>query len=221
MISSNLLPCLCKEFVGSDAAAYELKAMRLSKKALFKRIRIRVRDSAHAAGRLLVCLVAFMFESWFVQDYGIWRQLTWEIANEANTEMVARAFLEGYLEYLCLELSIHHQLACVQPSEWTDFPEVCALPWLIVTDQISLACQWLANDESIMCQWHFSDINRMILVIDNASQVKEDIQKVWRTRNLGFAKHRHSSVLKPASRFVLHFGAILHSAMEMLAVECL
>ena len=42
-----------KEFVGSDAAPDELKAMRINKQVQFKNIRVRVRDGAHAAGRFL------------------------------------------------------------------------------------------------------------------------------------------------------------------------
>ena len=48
--------------------------------------------------------------------------------------------------------------------------------------------------------------------------MKEETKKHWRTRNLCFAKHRHSSVLKPASRFVLHTSAIILAAMESLVV---
>ena len=44
--------------MGSDAAADEIKAMRLAKRGLFKSIKVRVRDGAHAAGRCL-CLVSF------------------------------------------------------------------------------------------------------------------------------------------------------------------
>ena len=51
-----------------------------------------------------------------------------------------------------------------------------------------------------------------------AIKVKEESKKQWRTRNLCFAKHRHSSVLKPASRFVLHTSAIILAAMENLVV---
>jgi|Cyp1metagenome_2_1107374.scaffolds.fasta_scaffold19442_11 hypothetical protein len=40
-----------KEFMGADAAADELKAMRLSKQLQFKNMRVPVRDGAHAAGR--------------------------------------------------------------------------------------------------------------------------------------------------------------------------
>ena len=43
-----------QEFVGSDAAADELKAMRLAKNSLFKNIKVSVRDGAHAAGRWTV-----------------------------------------------------------------------------------------------------------------------------------------------------------------------
>ena len=42
-----------KEFVGSDAAADEVKAGRLSKQGLFRNLRVPLRDPAHAAGRLL------------------------------------------------------------------------------------------------------------------------------------------------------------------------
>ena len=38
--------------MGTDAAADELKAMRLSKGMRLRRVRVRVRDGAHAAGRL-------------------------------------------------------------------------------------------------------------------------------------------------------------------------
>lgn len=41
-----------EEFVGTDAAADELKAMRLCKGMKLRRVRVRVRDGAHAAGRL-------------------------------------------------------------------------------------------------------------------------------------------------------------------------
>ena len=46
--------------------------------------------------------------------------------------------------------------------------------------------------------------------------MKEDSKRNWRTRNLCFAKHRHSSTLKPAARFVLHLSAVIHAAMELL-----
>lgn len=57
-----------------------------------------------------------------------------------------------------------------------------------------------------------------VMKINNIVQVKEETKKHWRTRNLGFAKHRHSSILKPASRFVLHTSAIILAAMESLVV---
>ena len=41
----------CQEFVGTDAAPDELKAMRLSKGMKLRNIKVRVRDGAHAAGR--------------------------------------------------------------------------------------------------------------------------------------------------------------------------
>ena len=57
-----------------------------------------------------------------------------------------------------------------------------------------------------------------VMKINNIVQVKEETKKHWRTRNLGFAKHRHSSILKPASRMVLHTSAIILAAMESLVV---
>lgn len=42
--------------MGTDAAADELKAMRLSKGMKLRRVRVRVRDGAHAAGRLGLAL---------------------------------------------------------------------------------------------------------------------------------------------------------------------
>ena len=59
----------------------------------------------------------------------------------------------------------------------------------------------------------------ILVVVVRPDEVKEDRKKTWRTRNLGFAKHRHSSVLKPASRFVLHTSAIIHAAMETLDIS--
>ena len=49
------------------------------------------------------------------------------------------------------------------------------------------------------------------------SKVKEE-SRSWKVRNLGFAKHRHNSVLRPASRFILHTTAMIHAAMEKLAI---
>ena len=46
--------------------------------------------------------------------------------------------------------------------------------------------------------------------------MKEDSKRNWKTRNLWFAKHRHSSTLKPASRCILHLSAVIHAAMELL-----
>ena len=57
-----------------------------------------------------------------------------------------------------------------------------------------------------------------VMKINNIVQVKEETKKHWWTRNLGFAKHRHSSILKPASRMVLHTSAIILAAMESLVV---
>ena len=54
--------------------------------------------------------------------------------------------------------------------------------------------------------------------IKHTVQVKEETKKHWRTCNLCFAKHQHSSVLKPASQFVLHTYAIILAAMESLVV---
>ena len=53
---------------------------------------------------------------------------------------------------------------------------------------------------------------------ETSDEVKEDSKRNWKTRNLCFAKHRHSSILKPASRFVLHTSAIIHAAMETLVI---
>jgi hypothetical protein len=43
---------ICQEFAGTDAAPDELKAMRITKQNRLHNIRVRLRDGAHAAGRL-------------------------------------------------------------------------------------------------------------------------------------------------------------------------
>ena len=44
-----------EEMVGTDAAADEMKAVRLTRYTRLKNIKVRVRDGAHAAGRCLGC----------------------------------------------------------------------------------------------------------------------------------------------------------------------
>lgn len=77
-------------------------------------------------------------------------------------------------------------------------------------------------EECCFCAGGFSDIMWYVLsltdhrhVVFGVWQVKQE-KVATRVRNLCFAKHRHDSALKPASRFVRHFGAIIHAAMERL-----
>lgn len=113
------------------------------------------------------------------------------------------ALSQADMASLHMEFQVCHLLDLPFPTKRKDLPEVCRFD---VTDCIN-QCLSMTSTSLALC---------VALV---PAQVKQDTKKLWRTRNLCFAKHRHSSVLKPASRFVLHTGAILHAVMEMLALS--
>ena len=50
--------------VGTDAAADEMKAVRLTRYTRLKNIKVRVRDGAHAAGRCLGCNMQQLQSGW-------------------------------------------------------------------------------------------------------------------------------------------------------------
>lgn len=58
-----------------------------------------------------------------------------------------------------------------------------------------------------------------IFAAELIKQVKEESKRTWKTRNLCFAKYRHSSTLKPVSRFILHPSPLIHAAMELLVSD--
>ena len=117
----------CQEFVGTDAAPDELKAMRLSKGMKLRNIKVRVRDGAHAAGRQELHqsaksppqIIKLCFNDVVVVIY-------WHImcTSQDDAEVEARAVLAGYLEQVHLVLFVDHQLDLSQPAERQNLPQV-------------------------------------------------------------------------------------------------
>ena len=122
---------------------------------------------------------------------------------QADAEMELHSISETMLAPVYLEQPVCH---C------PDLPFTCEYPYL----------QEIRILESIFMRVLEKNVNTPWFSISRQHdmQVKQQATLNWRTRNLCFAKHRHSSVLKPASRFVLHLSAILYTAMEIRVNDC-
>ena len=124
--------------------------------------------------------------------------------SQADAEVEQDSHAQGGLVQILLVFEQHYQPHPPQPSECADFQEIWALASLGLVFEQEL--EWMTVREFPYAIKFSTD------------KVKEDSKRTWKTRNLCFAKHRHSSMLKPASRFVLHTSAIIHAAMETLVI---
>ena len=202
--SDDLWP---QEFLGSDAAPDELKTLRLNTQLQwFRNARIRVRDAAHAAGRFLTQIEPLvLFWNLISQSSCQLKLIFYNFPNLRLTQKWNKIPMlkEVWYKY-CWSSNSIYQPHPPQPSECADFQEIWALASLGLVFEQEL--EWMTVREFPYAMKLSTD------------KVKEDSKRTWKTRNLCFAKHRHSSMLKPASRFVLHTSAIIHAAMETLVI---
>ena len=172
--------------------------MRLSKKAKLNNARVCIRDGAHAAGRRgdpVTAINPINPVNVLIQLFNGWLielRLTTKWNNIPYCKTVWSKFIWSSSSIISL---IYHS-----PANTRIFRKY--VTWLL--ENSSDPCPVAGSG----CHWRWSLLG----------QVKEESRK-WKTRNLCFAKHRHSSVLKPASRFILHLTAVVNAAMETLVAN--
>ena len=115
-----------EEFVGSDAAADELKAMRSNKELHFRNICVRVRDGAHAAGRPIQTAIKQRHSHKPSQATSLTVSLIGPfVLIQADAEVEQHSIPQADLGPVHLEFELNHLCDLPLPAECQNLPQIC------------------------------------------------------------------------------------------------